>query len=120
MHPVHVDDFSNTWALVTASRLNHSPNHESSSETKLFDHCARHKRIGTLAGIVVFGAAEETVAIGMHFEQPHALKQIRIRKWLDKINFAVNGTIEIGIEIINWPFTVRAFLVTAVRGGAAV
>jgi hypothetical protein len=56
----------------------------------------------------------------MHFEQPHALKQIRIRKWLDKINFAVNGTIEIGIEIINWPFTVRAFLVTAVRGGAAV
>ena len=42
------------------------------AEAVLLDHAAGHERIGQLAGVVVVRVAEETVAVGVHFQHAAA------------------------------------------------
>ena len=69
--------------LLLAAVLDHAVDQHAFAEAELLDHRAGHERIGSLAGEVGRGVAEEAVAVGVHFQHAQAR--------LDDARFAVVG-----------------------------
>ena len=73
-HAVDVGAFAEPRPLLPAGRLDGAADHHPFAQAVLLDHRARHERIAPLAGVVIVGAAEKAVAVGVHFE--HAVTRL--------------------------------------------